>query len=109
MSEFLDSETAYQKATTIEEVEIGGETAKIEVAEANLDEIQAFEEKEANGELSEVELVNQIFDEYLIRPDGLDAKKMSPSKMEGVMKGVLKAWGVEEDELDEFIEERQGN
>lgn len=109
MSEYLDTETAYQKETTVEEIEVGDKTAKIEVAEATLDEIEGFEEKEANGDLSESELVQEIFDEYLVKPDGLNAKKMPPGKMDSVMAGVLKAWGVEEADLDEFIEDRQGN
>lgn len=109
MSEFLDTDTAYSTATTVQEIELNGEAAKIEVADATIEQIEELEEKEANGDLTEDELIQQVFDEYLVRPEGLNAKKMPTSKMQAVMKGILKAWGVAEGDLDEFIGERQGN
>lgn len=109
MSDYLSTEQAYSDETSTEEIELpGGESAKIEVRAATLDEIEEFEERQDGDELG-VEVIQEIFDDYIVRPDGLDASKIPMTRINSIMSGVLKAWGIEEDELDEFIEDRQGN
>jgi hypothetical protein len=108
MSELLTTEQAYERAVTKSEITLpNGKTAYIKVKEATLEEIEAFEEREQ--EEAETELVQSVFDEYIVEPEGLNAKKIPTGKLEAIMAGVFKAWGIDESDLDEFIEERQGN
>lgn len=106
---FLSTEQAYSDETSIEDIELpDGESAKIEVRVATLDEVEEFEERQDGDELG-IAVIQEIFNDYIIRPEDLDASQIPMPRINSLMSGVLKAWGVEEDELDEFLEERQGN
>ena len=108
--DFISTNEAQSRSTTVQEIEKpDGSTGNIKVAEATLGEIEEFEEQSPdNGDL-ETDVIQDIFDKYVKKPDDLDAHGMGMNWIDSIMRGVLKGWGVEDDELDEFIEDRSGN
>lgn len=113
MSDYLSVDEAYERDTTDSEITLpDGRTSKIKVKDATLAEIEAFEDREDEDEdedADNIELVQEVFDEYVVEPSGLDASQIPMPKVESIMAGVFKAWGVDESDLDDFIENRQGN
>jgi len=108
MTEYLSTDKAYEKDSTDAEITLpDGPTATINVKDATLEEIESFEERE-EGE-NDLDLIQDVFDNYLVEPEGLNARKMPMPKVEAIMTGVFKAWGVSEDDLDDLISDRQGN
>lgn len=110
--EFLTEEIASEHATVVETVELprGDETEeyKIEVKEAGVEEIARFEEREQSG-ADETELVQELFDEYLVTPENLDAGALGNRTLQAILRGIFRAWGASESDIDEALEERAGN
>jgi len=105
---YLSADDIHGRDTVDETVELpDGTTGKLEVKEATLGEMEQFESAEANGE-AESDLVQEVFDDFIVRPD-LDATEMSATRVEAVMRGVYRAWGAEESEIDELLDDREGN
>lgn len=110
--EFLTQEIASESATVVETVELprGEESkdVKIEVKEADIEEIERFEEREEAGE-SETGLVQEVFDEYLIRPSSLNANNLGSKTRAVILRGIFRAWGAADSDIDEALEDRAGN
>ncbi len=103
----LTQSKAQAKNTTTQQFEwVDGDTVEINVRDATLDEIEAIEE-EQEGEQAGTDLVQQVFDDYL--EEDLDASQMPMANINLVMSQIFRAWGVQESELDDLIEDRQGN
>lgn len=85
-----------------------GTTGKIKVEKVGLDVIDKIERWEEEGK-SESKITQHIFDEYVEEPPGLQISKMSSERSDAVLRGVFRAWGVSESDIDELIEEHEGN
>lgn len=111
-NEFLTEEIASESATVVETVELprGEETEayKIEVKEADVEEVSNFEEREAEGE-DQTELVQDVFDDYVVKPEGLDATSLGTQTMQAILTAVFRAWGASESDIDRALEDRAGN
>jgi len=111
MTEYLTREVAEEDATLTEEIEVptadGTKTVKIDVKEASVADAEALEEREADGE-SETELVQEVLDEYVVRPEGLSVEELGAPTVEAIMRGVFRAWGAGDD-VAEALSDREGN
>lgn len=111
-SQFLTNEIAHEGATIVETVEIpdGDEMAEydIEVKEAPIEKITEFEEREESGEDTE-DLAQEVFDDYLVQPDGLDVSKLGSRTLDAIMRGIFRAWGASDSDIDAALEDRAGN
>lgn len=107
--DYLSSDDIHGRDTVTETVELpDGTSGRIEVEEATLGEMEQFESAEANGE-AESDLVQQVFDDFVVRPGDLDAAEMSAPRVEAIMRAVYRAWGAAEGEIDELLADREGN
>lgn len=83
-----------------------------EAIEPHLERLEEFEEgvEGAEGDEKTVidEVLDELTDEFLVDPPG---EKVSPSEMSDIkeaamFRGMLEAWGVTDDEINDLIEER---
>lgn len=111
MSEYLTPEIAEQKRTITETVTVetgdGAEEYKVDYYEATLEEAAELEAREQSGEAEEA-LMQEAINEYVAKPD-LEAGNLPMSTLQAIMRGMYRAWGLGEDDIDEMLNDRSGN
>ena len=106
--EYLTSEIAEEKQTITETVKINGEEYKVDYQEATLDEAAELEQREQAGE-DERDLFEDAINDYVAKPDDLDVGSLPMSTLQNLMRGMYRAWGIADDDIDEMLEDRSGN
>jgi len=108
MTEYLTSEIAEEKQTIAETVEINGDEYRVDYKEATLDEAAELEQREEAGE-DERELFEDAIGDYVAKPATLDVGNLPMSTLQALMRGMYRAWGIADDDIDEMLEDRSGN
>jgi len=106
--DYLTAEIAESKTTMTETVEMGGDEYKVDYNEATLDEAAELEQREESGE-DERQLFEDAINDYVAKPADLDVGNLPMSTLQALMRGMYRAWGISEGEIDEMIEDRSGN
>jgi len=109
--DYLTAEIAEQKRTITETVTVetgdGTEEYKVDYYEATLEEAAELEAREQSGE-DEQSLMQEAINEYVAKPD-LEAGNLPMSRLQAIMRGMYRAWGIAEDDIDEMLDDRSGN
>ena len=112
MTEKLTSELATETGVISEVIEVPTEDGVVErevdYREASLEEAAELEAREEGGE-DEMALMREAVDEYVATPSDLNVKELGLPTLEALMRGMYRAWGLAEDDIDEMLDDRSGN
>jgi enoyl-CoA hydratase/carnithine racemase len=110
--DYLTAEIAEEAGVITETIEVptgdGPAEKQIDVYEASVEELAELEEREQEG-VENTDLIQEVFDEYLAQPSGLDAESVPSQTQDAIFRGILRAWGASDDAIEAALDELQGN